>query len=48
VLPLDNAIKPKHKEKYGRILLIAMVFVAALYGSFGMMGYLTFGDTALV
>ncbi|KAG6386378.1 hypothetical protein SASPL_155277 [Salvia splendens] len=44
-LPLESEMKDK--SKFGRILCLTMIFIAAIYGSFGVMGYFAFGpDTA--
>ncbi|KAH6813258.1 Transmembrane amino acid transporter family protein [Perilla frutescens var. frutescens] len=40
-LPLESEMKDK--SKFGRILVLTMIFIAAMYGSFGAMGYFAFG-----
>ncbi|KAF8034838.1 hypothetical protein BT93_C0996 [Corymbia citriodora subsp. variegata] len=34
----------KDKSKFGKILAIAMAFIALMYGGFGLLGYLAFGE----
>ncbi|KAJ0396492.1 hypothetical protein ATCC90586_002810 [Pythium insidiosum] len=41
-LPLENAME--HKRNFRRILLQTVALIATLYGSFGVCGYLAFGD----
>lgn len=40
-LPLESEMKDK--SKFGRILALTMIFIAAMYGAFGVMGYFAFG-----
>lgn len=41
-LPLEAEMKDK--SKFGRILGLTMIFIAAMYGGFGAMGYFAFGE----
>ncbi|KAK6143324.1 hypothetical protein DH2020_023672 [Rehmannia glutinosa] len=41
-LPLESEMK--EKSKFGKILGLTMVFIAAMYGGFGAMGYFAFGE----
>ncbi|GER55217.1 amino acid transporter [Striga asiatica] len=41
-LPLESEMK--NRSKFGKILALTMLFIAAMYGSFGLMGYLAFGE----
>ncbi|XP_075474200.1 amino acid transporter AVT3B-like [Primulina tabacum] len=41
-LPLESEMKDK--SKFGKILGLAMLFIAAMYGAFGAMGYFAFGE----
>ncbi|KAL8550035.1 hypothetical protein ACS0TY_008748 [Phlomoides rotata] len=41
-LPLEA--KMKDRSKFGRILCVTMIFIAAMYGGFGAMGYFAFGQ----
>ncbi|XP_030461358.1 amino acid transporter AVT3B-like [Syzygium oleosum] len=41
-LPLESEMKDK--SKFGKILAIAMAFIALIYGGFGLLGYLAFGE----
>ncbi|GFQ03715.1 proton-coupled amino acid transporter 3 [Phtheirospermum japonicum] len=41
-LPLESEMKDK--SKFGKILGLTMVFIAAMYGGFGAFGYFAFGD----
>ncbi|KAL6497947.1 Amino acid transporter avt3b [Orobanche hederae] len=41
-LPLESEMKDK--SKFGKILGLTMVFIAVMYGGFGAMGYLAFGE----
>lgn len=41
-LPLESEMKDK--SKFGRILAVTMVFIAAMYGAFATMGYFAFGS----
>ncbi|GLD99799.1 hypothetical protein PINS_up008527 [Pythium insidiosum] len=41
-LPLENAMQ--HKTHFRRILLQTVALIATLYGSFGVCGYVAFGD----
>ena len=45
---MQNAIADHAKSSYTAVMLAAMLFVAAIYGSFGLLGYFTFGGTAEV
>lgn len=40
-LPLEAEMKDK--SKFGRILCLTMIFIASIYGAFGVMGYFAFG-----
>lgn len=40
-LPLESEMKDK--SKFGRILALTMIFVAAMYGAFATLGYFAFG-----
>lgn len=40
-LPLESEMKDSHK--FGRILGLSMTFIALMYGSFGALGYFTYG-----
>lgn len=42
VLHLES--ETKDKSKFGKILAIAMAFIALMYGGFGLLGYLAFGE----
>lgn len=42
VLPLET--ETKDKNKFGKTLAISMVFIALMYGGFGVLGYFAFGD----
>jgi solute carrier family 36 (proton-coupled amino acid transporter) len=42
VLPLEA--EAKEKSKFGGALGLSMFFIALIYGSFGVLGYLAFGD----
>ncbi|GLT39358.1 hypothetical protein SLA2020_135550 [Shorea laevis] len=42
VLPLE--LEAKHKDKFGRVLAYSMAFISLLYGGFGILGYLAFGE----
>ncbi|XP_078163052.1 amino acid transporter AVT3C-like [Carex rostrata] len=42
VLPLEA--EAKDKSKFGGTLGLSMFFIAIMYGSFGVLGYLAFGD----
>ncbi|KAG2702993.1 hypothetical protein I3843_06G109700 [Carya illinoinensis] len=42
VLPLESEMKDK--DKFGRILALTMAFISLLYGGFGALGYLAFGE----
>ncbi|KZV37888.1 proton-coupled amino acid transporter 3 [Dorcoceras hygrometricum] len=41
-LPLESEMKDK--SKFGKILGLAMLFIAAMYAAFGAMGYFAFGE----
>ncbi|XP_057805888.1 amino acid transporter AVT3B-like [Salvia miltiorrhiza] len=41
-LPLESEMKDK--SKFGRILCLTMIIIAAIYGAFGVMGYFAFGN----
>lgn len=41
-LPLEAEMKDR--SKFGRILCFTMIFIAAMYGGFGAMGYFAFGE----
>ncbi|KAL8504657.1 hypothetical protein ACS0TY_016004 [Phlomoides rotata] len=41
-LPLEAEMKDR--SKFGRILCVTMIFIAAMYGGFGAMGYFAFGQ----
>ena len=41
-LPLESEMK--EKNKYGKVLVLTMAFIALLYGSFGALGYFAFGE----
>lgn len=42
ILPLES--EAKDKDKFGKILGLCMAFISLMYGSFGVLGYLAFGD----
>ncbi|CAN1156566.1 Amino acid transporter AVT3C [Linum perenne] len=42
VLPLES--EAKNKDKFGRNLAFAMGFITVIYGAFGALGYLAFGN----
>lgn len=42
VLPLES--KAKDKKKFGGVLALAMMIISLLYGAFGALGYLAFGE----
>ncbi|KAK4747718.1 hypothetical protein SAY87_014304 [Trapa incisa] len=42
VLPLES--ETKDKAKFGRVLLISMIFIAMIYGGFGALGYFAFEE----
>ncbi|GAB2279409.1 Amino acid transporter avt3c [Dionaea muscipula] len=42
VLPLES--EARDKDKFGRTLGLSMGFISLLYGGFGLLGYLAFGD----
>ncbi|XP_020552964.1 amino acid transporter ANTL1-like isoform X2 [Sesamum indicum] len=41
-LPLESEMKDR--SKFGKILGLTMIFIAAMYGGFGALGYFAFGD----
>lgn len=41
-LPLENAME--HKKHFGKVLFQTVALIATLYGTFGVFGYLAFGD----
>ncbi|KAL0386813.1 UNVERIFIED_CONTAM: Amino acid transporter AVT3C [Sesamum radiatum] len=41
-LPLESEMKDK--SKFGKILGLTMIFIAAMYGGFGALGYFAFGE----
>ncbi|MCO5560401.1 hypothetical protein L7F22_014016 [Adiantum nelumboides] len=45
VLPLESSMK--ERKNFGRVLGLAMVCITTLYISFGLLGYLAFGDETL-
>uniref|UniRef100_A0A7N0UST5 Amino acid transporter transmembrane domain-containing protein n=1 Tax=Kalanchoe fedtschenkoi TaxID=63787 RepID=A0A7N0UST5_KALFE len=42
VLPLE--FETRDKAKFGRIMVFSMLFITLMYGSFGVLGYMAFGD----
>lgn len=42
VLPLESEMKDK--EKFGRVSFFTMIFIFLMYGSFGLLGYLAYGE----
>ncbi|XP_055808640.1 amino acid transporter AVT3B-like [Solanum dulcamara] len=42
-IPLETEMKDK--SKYGKVLALAMFFIALMYGTFGVMGYFAFGSS---
>ncbi|KAL7223700.1 hypothetical protein ACSBR1_025199 [Camellia fascicularis] len=42
VLPLESEIK--EKDKFGKILGLSMTFISLMYGGFGVLGYMAFGE----
>ncbi|EOX90639.1 Transmembrane amino acid transporter family protein [Theobroma cacao] len=42
ILPLE--LEAKYKEKFGKVLAFCMAFISSLYGAFGILGYLAFGE----
>ncbi|GLJ40126.1 hypothetical protein SUGI_0822030 [Cryptomeria japonica] len=42
VLPLETVTDQKHR--FGGILGLALIFITAVYGAFGLLGYLAFGS----
>ncbi|ESQ45983.1 hypothetical protein EUTSA_v10000183mg [Eutrema salsugineum] len=45
VLPLESEMKDKHK--FGNVLALTMLFIALLYGAFGVLGYMAFGEETM-
>ncbi|KAL1215517.1 Amino acid transporter AVT3B [Cardamine amara subsp. amara] len=45
VLPLETEMK--EKEKFGKVLALSMLFITVMYGSFGVLGYMAFGDETM-
>ncbi|XP_010506002.2 PREDICTED: amino acid transporter ANTL1-like [Camelina sativa] len=45
VLPLESEMK--EKDKFGKVLALSMLFIAVMYGSFGVLGYMAFGDETM-
>ncbi|XP_043714343.1 amino acid transporter AVT3B-like [Telopea speciosissima] len=41
-LPLES--ETRDKQKFGRILLLSMIFISLMYGGFGALGYFAFGE----
>ncbi|KAJ4894777.1 Amino acid transporter ANTL3 [Raphanus sativus] len=42
VLPLE--LEAKYKDKFGRALGLAMGLISIMYGAFGLLGYMAYGD----
>ncbi|KAJ0232420.1 Amino acid transporter [Hirschfeldia incana] len=42
VLPLESEMKDK--EKFGKVLALSMGVIALIFGAFGVLGYMAFGD----
>ncbi|KAK8673363.1 hypothetical protein V6N13_111705 [Hibiscus sabdariffa] len=42
ILPLE--LEAKYKDKFGKVLALCMAFIALLYGAFGLLGYMAFGE----
>ncbi|XP_044489408.1 amino acid transporter AVT3C-like [Mangifera indica] len=42
ILPLES--EAEDKDKFGRTLGLSMAFIALMYGGFGALGYIAFGD----
>nr|GLL18880.1 amino acid transporter ANTL2-like [Ipomoea trifida] len=42
VLPLESEMRDK--EKFGRVLGFSMALISVMYGAFGILGYMAFGD----
>ncbi|VVB08579.1 unnamed protein product [Arabis nemorensis] len=45
VLPLESEMKDK--DKFGKVLALSMLFIAVVYGAFGVLGYMAFGDETM-
>ncbi|KAG2331771.1 hypothetical protein Bca4012_018649 [Brassica carinata] len=45
VLPLESEMKDK--EKFGKVLALSMGFIALIFGAFGVLGYMAFGDETM-
>lgn len=42
ILPLE--LEAKYKYKFGKVLALCMAFISLLYGAFGILGYMAFGE----
>ncbi|TYI41138.1 hypothetical protein ES332_A02G213600v1 [Gossypium tomentosum] len=42
ILPLE--LEAKYKDKFGKVLALCMAFISLLYGAFGILGYMAFGE----
>ncbi|KAJ0010203.1 hypothetical protein Pint_34096 [Pistacia integerrima] len=42
ILPLES--EAEDKDKFGRTIGLSMAFIAVMYGGFGALGYIAFGD----
>ncbi|KAE8707177.1 Amino acid transporter ANTL2 [Hibiscus syriacus] len=42
ILPLE--LEAKYKDKFGKVLAFCMAFITLLYGAFGLLGYMAFGE----
>ncbi|XP_013626757.1 PREDICTED: amino acid transporter ANTL1 [Brassica oleracea var. oleracea] len=45
VLPLESEMKDK--EKFGKVLALSMGIIALIFGAFGVLGYMAFGDETM-
>lgn len=45
VLPLESEMKDK--DKFGKVLALSMLFIAVVYGAFGVLGYMAFGEETM-
>ena len=45
VLPLESEMKDK--EKFGKVLALSMGVIALIFGAFGVLGYMAFGDETM-
>ncbi|CAH2061657.1 unnamed protein product [Thlaspi arvense] len=45
VLPLES--ETKDKDRFGKVLGLSMLFIAVVYGAFGVLGYMAFGEETM-